>query len=840
MGMDNLLKIKKFVGCFYRPTRAYIKYGTERRKMRYTRYYKTLPLDQKMILYESFFGRGMLDNPYAIFLYLIKQDPEVASYTHVWVLDNMEKHKDLISEWASYTNVIFVNKNSRSYLKYLCQAKYLINNTTFPTYFLKKAGQVYINTWHGIPLKTLGYDMPNGKTEVSNTIRNFLHTDYLISTSPALTDCYRDAYKLKNVYKGTIIEEGYPRLDLQKAFSKAEIIKKLESKGVSVDPNKQIILYAPTWRGVSYAEADNDVKGYFELKQRLEEGIDLSKYQILIRPHQRVYELAEGHLVKGVCVPATLDSNEILSITDILISDYSSIFFDFLATGKPILFYINDLQEYTQNRGLYRTPDQLPGPYSDSVIDLIAWINNIKEIQTKYRKRYVDDVAYSGSREVGNITKKVVDIVFHNKTDGYRLISLSTQKKKIMLSRGRMIPNGITNSFLNLLNGIDYSDYDISVMVTNDIDPKELEHIYKINSNVRVFYRNSSHDMTFMEKIHHEWIMRFGSRKRYYEMYLREWKRCYGDADFDYIIDYEGYNLYFALLSLQAKNAVHIMWLHSDMMAEYNMRFPFLLNIFKLYRYFDRIVACGKEVMDTNMEKLTPAFIDKGQLTYVRNMVGIARIQEGLMQKELYEHEGKMFIQTSISESTINENQSIPLIPYFPATKEGHHTYRFVTIGRLSPEKNHHNMIEAFVRFQKENVASYLYILGEGPLRSEIEAQIHKLRLEEHIILTGVVENPFAILKNCDCFILPSLHEGQPMVINEARALHMPIIISDFATADGVMIENGQLLIGHTEDDIYQGFTTFAQGDVPHNYEFDLETYNKDAYSEFKQALGDL
>ena len=98
-----------------------------------------------------------------------------------------------------------------------------MNNVTFPAYFTKKEGQIYVNTWHGIPLKHLGYDMPNGNVEVSNTVRNFLHTDYLISASPFLTEVYKYAYKMDNIYNGKIIEEGYPRLDILFRFSREDI-----------------------------------------------------------------------------------------------------------------------------------------------------------------------------------------------------------------------------------------------------------------------------------------------------------------------------------------------------------------------------------------------------------------------------------------------------------------------------------------------------------------------------------------------------------------------------------------------------------------------------------------
>ena len=135
-------------------------------------------------------------------------------YTHVWVLDDFEGNARIVEDYKQYKNVIFVEFLSNEYLKYLASAKYLINNVTFPPYFTKKKEQVYLNTWHGIPLKTLGYDQVNGSVEVANTIRNFLCADYLLSPCSYQTEIYKKAFKLEGIYEGKIIEEGQPRNDL--------------------------------------------------------------------------------------------------------------------------------------------------------------------------------------------------------------------------------------------------------------------------------------------------------------------------------------------------------------------------------------------------------------------------------------------------------------------------------------------------------------------------------------------------------------------------------------------------------------------------------------------------
>ena len=147
-----------------------------------------------MVLYEAFYGRGLLCGPYALFDELIN-NPEYSHLKHIWVLDSFDYHAQTINKYKKFHNVIFVEFESKQYFKYLASAHYLVNNSTFGSYFIKKAGQVYVNTWHGIPLKSMGYDEPLGVITAANTIKNFFHVDYLISANPFLTEVYKKAYK---------------------------------------------------------------------------------------------------------------------------------------------------------------------------------------------------------------------------------------------------------------------------------------------------------------------------------------------------------------------------------------------------------------------------------------------------------------------------------------------------------------------------------------------------------------------------------------------------------------------------------------------------------------------
>src|SRR5690625_2920043 len=118
----------------------------------YTHMLNKKPINDKMIFYEAYHGQSMTGNPYAIFKQLLR-DPEFCDYTHVWAIDG---ESVIPQHYKNYLNVMFVPYQRVDYVKYLATAMYLINDTTLPSYFHMRKAQVYINTWHGIPLKTMG------------------------------------------------------------------------------------------------------------------------------------------------------------------------------------------------------------------------------------------------------------------------------------------------------------------------------------------------------------------------------------------------------------------------------------------------------------------------------------------------------------------------------------------------------------------------------------------------------------------------------------------------------------------------------------------------------------
>ena len=231
----------------------------------------------------------MICNPYAMFKYLIEKE-EFQKFTHIWVIDDFEKNQDMIDVYKEYPNVRFVKFRTREYCKALAVSQYLINNVSFPGYFLKRKEQIYLNTWHGTPMKNMGFDIPGANVTQGNTARNLLSADYILSSGSYMTEiAYKKSYKMKEIFQGTVLEEGFPRTDVFFNEIRTEILRKLQNQGVSVDEKKKVILYAPTWKGDKYSDPDMSLQDFYDVIKLAEKNIDTEKYQILVKPHQIVY-----------------------------------------------------------------------------------------------------------------------------------------------------------------------------------------------------------------------------------------------------------------------------------------------------------------------------------------------------------------------------------------------------------------------------------------------------------------------------------------------------------------------------------------------------------------------
>ena len=386
-----------------------------KRKIKYLKYYYKYDVDDKMIFFEAYNGRNYACSPKALYEYMIK-NKKFNDYKFVWAFKNINQHKILKNK-----NTIVVKTNSKEYFKYLSLSKYWIVNSLIDVSIKKKKNQIYLQCWHGTPLKKLRYDI-EVKGAVLNTIseirkRNDLDAikfDYFISPSKFCTEKFISAFNLKKLGKDNIIvEKGYPRNDYLFNYKKEDIdkIKKL----LKLPKGKKVILYAPTFRdnqhtsGVGYTY---NLGINFDKMQK-----ELSKdYIILFRTHYFVSNSFDFSKYEKFIYDVSYydDINELYIISDLLITDYSSVFFDFANLKKPMLFYMYDLDDYKNNlRDFYFDLNILPGPIVKQEDDLIKEIKNIDNYDELYHDKYIKFNKKFNYLDDGKSTERVVEVIFN-------------------------------------------------------------------------------------------------------------------------------------------------------------------------------------------------------------------------------------------------------------------------------------------------------------------------------------------------------------------------------------------------------------------------------------------
>lgn len=371
--------------------------------------YRCIPCDDKMILFLSFHGRGYSDNPKALHQY-ITNDESYKEYTLVWAI---KKHKE---KNLDIRGAKIIEYFSISYFYYLARSKYWIVNCKLPNYVLKKDTQVYLQTWHGTPLKKLAHDIDVDENTTfyrSGMTMEQMHTtydvdvakyNYMISPSSFTTKVFQSAFKINGE---RLIETGYPRNDNLSTFT-AQDVKTIKEQ-YRLPKDKKIILYAPTWRDNCFV-----LEGYtFSLE------VDFSMwreklgdaYIILFKPHYLIINNfdIEQYLGFVYLIDANKDISDLYIISDVLITDYSSVFFDYAILKRPIYFYMYDLESYKNElRGFYLDiVNDLPG-------DIFEQENTLLEAILGHTYDYLRLVKFNqrfNNHEDGKASERVMDIV---------------------------------------------------------------------------------------------------------------------------------------------------------------------------------------------------------------------------------------------------------------------------------------------------------------------------------------------------------------------------------------------------------------------------------------------
>lgn len=341
------------------------------------------PLKKKTMIFVSFSGRNYDDSPRALYEYIIKQDV-FSEWEFIWAFVNPEKY--------NLPNAKVIKFGTFSYFRTLLSCQVWIGNGGIDRGIeFKRKGCIVINTWHGTPIKKIQGE------ENSNPVLNDYRQHRPIDNN-TIRCCQSDYDKIifSRVFcanKDCFVMSGLPRNDVLLSYSQTDILRAKQCLNIPTD--KKVILYMPTYREY-LINSDNDI--YLKPPMDLNKwNVALSnEYVLLVRAHYAVAAslgISDSSFVKDVSVYAPL--SDLYAMADIMISDYSSAFFDFSIFGRPMRCFAYDLDRYEKERGFYMDLEtELPCPIHKNEDELIDSIKKIdyaadSEATKKFAKKYI-------------------------------------------------------------------------------------------------------------------------------------------------------------------------------------------------------------------------------------------------------------------------------------------------------------------------------------------------------------------------------------------------------------------------------------------------------------------
>lgn len=367
---------------------------------------KIIPVQKNMIVFESNMGRNYTGNPRCIYEEMVRTGLD-RKYRCYYMLDDLSTYVP--------GNAKKVRRTRTRYFLIMGIAGIWVSDCRQPGYIIKREGVHYIQTWHGTPLKKLALDMESvnmaGETDIEKYKQRFYKNtrtwDYLISQNQFSTEIFKRAF----AFDKTMLEIGYPRNDILFSGNNTEYITKLkEQMGLPLD--KKVILYAPTWRDNEYYE-----KGAYKFNQALDFNLFREKlggeYVCIVKYHYLVKENLDWSVFKDFVYKYDMceDIAQLYLVADLMITDYSSVMFDYSILKRPMLFFAYDLEEYKDNlRGFYFDfLAEAPGPVvrtTGELTDAILYYD-AEEYASKYeafhnKYNHADD---------GKASRKVVQLI---------------------------------------------------------------------------------------------------------------------------------------------------------------------------------------------------------------------------------------------------------------------------------------------------------------------------------------------------------------------------------------------------------------------------------------------
>lgn len=348
---------------------------------------------ENAVFFESFYGRNASCNPLALDREIARVSPGVVRY---WSVDDLSVE---VPDGA-----IAVVEGSPEWWRARGAARLLVVNDWLRRRYARHPGQRVIQTWHGTPLKRLALHRPGfDPRRMAAVVRESLRWDVLLAQNPYAARMLKKAYAF---FGRPVWVEGYPRNDVLVAPGEATAQTR---QALGIGDDEPVILWAPTWR--------DDRAEIVDFLDPAELARDMSAV-VLVRGHSRT--LRPGRDARGprvIDVTGFPDTSRLFLAADVMVTDYSSVMFDFTVTGKPIVFFVPDLKHYRgESRGFYFDLDErAPGAVVHTTEDLTVALGDVFQtggVPAAYAERYASWRARFNARDDGRAAERVVARIF--------------------------------------------------------------------------------------------------------------------------------------------------------------------------------------------------------------------------------------------------------------------------------------------------------------------------------------------------------------------------------------------------------------------------------------------
>ncbi|PWF99787.1 CDP-glycerol glycerophosphotransferase family protein [Levilactobacillus bambusae] len=347
--------------------------------------FRLLPLKSGYILFNCDNGKRFSDNPLALYTELKNNSRD---YQYIITLNNNQFEKNTCIPYMSIR-----------YLYYLATSKYLVSNVNMYSGLRVRKNQVYLETWHGTPLKRIGDDIIDDerKKEKQEWLLDASHWTYFLSNAPISNQDYESAF---HINPNIILDYGLPRND--NLTSDTQLYNAFRSKRNIID--RKVILYAPTFR-------DNGTTVNFNFKKFAEQLGD--EYYLLINFH-RLYEVHTIENISNVEFNDKLTIEDCMKVADILVTDYSSVMFDYALLERPMVFYPYDFDYYSkEDRGFYFDYTQtVPGPIFYDQDKMMSFFKSVQSGDFNIARVKQFAKQFNANAEQRNASERVIRRVF--------------------------------------------------------------------------------------------------------------------------------------------------------------------------------------------------------------------------------------------------------------------------------------------------------------------------------------------------------------------------------------------------------------------------------------------